>query len=310
MSASTLIFDHRTGSAVHPTIQGVPLDVGESRTGHLCRSDRMEPALTLGERLYHDGYLFLPGFFDPDAARSAGLALATHCATDGWLDPDAPVEDLRARPGRTTSLLDDPVAQNPEMADLLYGRDTLDFFAALFDEQARSYDFTWARAATRGLGTAPHCDIVFMGRGSLRVTTMWTPWCDIPIELGGLALLKGSHRDHTSLRAYRGHDVDTFCENLGHEPRASLGSGGELPCTDANELRDRLGGSWLFTDYRAGDVLIFGLGTVHASLDNQTDRLRLSSDSRYQPAAEPIDERWVGVRPARHSLAAQRGRIC
>ena len=55
----------------------------------------------------------------------------------------------------------------------------------------------------------------------------------------------------------------------------------------------------------------FGMFLVHASLDNRTpDRIRLSSDSRYQRASEPIDERWVGPNPPGHSAAGKLGRIC
>ena len=50
---------------------------------------------------------------------------------------------------------------------------------------------------------------------------------------------------------------------------------------------------------------------VHASLDNQTEnRLRISSDSRYQRASEPIDERWVGANPPGHGPNGKRGLIC
>jgi hypothetical protein len=50
---------------------------------------------------------------------------------------------------------------------------------------------------------------------------------------------------------------------------------------------------------------------VHASLDNRSEnRLRISSDSRYQRASEPIDERWVGINPPGHTTAGKRGRIC
>ncbi len=71
-----------------------------------------------------------------------------------------------------------------------------------------------------------------------------------------------------------------------------------------------LSGRWLWNDYRAGDVVVFGLGTMHASLDNRSDRLRISTDTRYQRASEPIDGRWVGVSPIGHSFAAQELRIC
>jgi hypothetical protein len=45
-------------------------------------------------------------------------------------------------------------------------------------------------------------------------------------------------------------------------------------------------------------------------MDNRSNRLRLSSDSRYQLAAEPVDERWVGEDPPGHSSAGKRGRVC
>jgi hypothetical protein len=40
--------------------------------------------------------------------------------------------------------------------------------------------------------------------------------------------------------------------------------------------------------------------TMHASLVNLSDRYRLSSDTRYQLASEPVDERWVGEKPKGH----------
>jgi hypothetical protein len=48
--------------------------------------------------------------------------------------------------------------------------------------------------------------------------------------------------------------------------------------------------------------------TLHCSLDNQSpvNRIRLSSDSRYQLASEPADERWIGEEPIAHGPAAQR----
>ncbi len=59
-----------------------------------------------------------------------------------------------------------------------------------------------------------------------------------------------------------------------------------------------------------GDLLMFSMRTVHASLDNQSPYFRFSSDTRYQPGSEPIDERWIGENPVGHGLGAKRGMIC
>jgi hypothetical protein len=37
---------------------------------------------------------------------------------------------------------------------------------------------------------------------------------------------------------------------------------------------------------------------------------RLSSDSRYQLATEPADERWIGEHPIAHGAAGKKGEIC
>jgi len=79
---------------------------------------------------------------------------------------------------------------------------------------------------------------------------------------------------------------------------------------DAARVRNGLGGRWVTGEFRAGDVLIFSTYTVHCSIDNHSDRIRLSSDSRYQPASKPADERWVGPNPAGHGPAGKRGLIC
>ena len=65
---------------------------------------------------------------------------------------------------------------------------------------------------------------------------------------------------------------------------------------DPAELVERLGGRWATSSFRAGDVAIFGIFLLHASLANATGRYRLSCDTRYQRAAEPMDDRWVKVR--------------
>ena len=44
---------------------------------------------------------------------------------------------------------------------------------------------------------------------------------------------------------------------------------------------------------------MFGMFTLHCSLDNRSpeNRIRLSTDTRYQLASEPADERWIGDEP-------------
>ncbi len=118
--------------------------------------------------------------------------------------------------------------------------------------------------------TPAHQDSFFI-RGTDSFRTLWIPLVDIDQTMGGLALASGSHkhglRDHVEQegvysyvfkgRRQKGIDLDDI-----HEP-------------------------WLTTTYHPGDVLIFHNLTQHWGLPNQSDRIRLSIDTRAQPAREP-----------------------
>ena len=79
---------------------------------------------------------------------------------------------------------------------------------------------------------------------------------------------------------------------------------------DAIAARAKLGNRWLTTDYAMGDLLVFSMYTMHASMDNQSSQIRLSTDTRYQLASEPVDERWIGENPIAHGVESKRGMIC
>ena len=165
------------------------------------------------------------------------------------------------------------------------------FFDQFFGTTALTYDYKWV-VPPKGF-TGAHYDIVYMGRGTDNVLTCWTPIGDIPIELGPLAILVGSHRFDIIKETYGQMDVDR------DHVTGSFSN-------DPFELIDKYGGQWQTTDFQVGDVLIFGMFTMHASLDNTTNRFRLTADTRYQPANEPVDERWVGLEPIGH-YAWQKG---
>jgi ectoine hydroxylase-related dioxygenase (phytanoyl-CoA dioxygenase family) len=69
---------------------------------------------------------------------------------------------------------------------------------------------------------------------------------------------------------------------------------------DPYEMIERFGGQWRTAEFQMGDVLVFGMYTMHASLTNVSNRFRLTADTRYQRADEPADERWVGENPIAH----------
>lgn len=270
---------------------------------------------TLRSQMQEDGYLYLPGFLEIDAVMEARRSVLEKLQAEGALDPNAPLMDGIAAPDAHFTFRPDLANGNPEIHKLLYTGRVMAFFEAFLGGPVLHYDYTWLRAKAPGPNTAtsPHCDIVFMNRGTKQLYTLWTPLDDVPYELGGLMILEGSHHKVEHLGDYWEFDVDSYCvdgtNDAAHEKWAWGASGGAFS-KDAVGVRQQIGGRWLSTEYKAGDVLIFGMFTLHASLDNRTHRIRLSTDSRYQRQGESVDERWVGEQPIAHGPEAKVGMIC
>jgi hypothetical protein len=236
----------------------------------------------------------------------------------GYLDPDYPVSAGVAKSGVKQTFMPELAKDNPALMNVLYNGPMIDFYEHFLGGPVLHFDYTWFRAKTAGPGTAtqPHYDVVYMGRGTKNLYTSWTPLSDVPMTMGGLMILENSHRLDQVKATYGQIDVDEYCTNYEDAKEIESGqkqwqrSDGGAYSADAIATRQALGGRWLTADYQLGDVLIFGMYTMHASLDNQTDQFRLSTDTRYQLASEPADERWIGPTPIGHGLASKRGLIC
>lgn len=294
---------------------GHELDMDDDKVGLLRdSSDADDDFEELRRRAAEDGYLYMRGYLDREEVLGARASLTSRLAEAGVLDPARPAMEGVCKAGSGYVFKPEITSNNAEVQTLLYSGRLVDFYTRLFGEPIRHYDFTWLRAIGPGKGTNPHCDLPYMGRGTHRHMTCWVPYGDISFTLGGLMVLEGSHKRMDLLENYVYRDVDSFCENREKEvekaKKAEWSFSGTLS-HNPPAVRNKFGGRWLTTEFKAGDFITFGMFLVHASLDNRSDnRLRISSDSRYQRARDAIDERWVGPNPPGHSTAGKRGRIC
>jgi ectoine hydroxylase-related dioxygenase (phytanoyl-CoA dioxygenase family) len=147
------------------------------------------------------------------------------------------------------------------------------------------------RTARVGAATGVHFDWVYFTQGTADLYTAWIPIGDVPVEDGALLVLEGSHRIAELRRDYG--RFDAFRDGGYSDTNHRYFEG--LLTKDAPAVQQRYGLRWLTTDYAAGDVVIFGMFTLHCSLDNQSSagRIRISVDARYQRAADPVDQRWM-----------------
>lgn len=267
----------------------------------------------LQSNMAENGYLFLRDFLEISEVLAARRHVLEQLAAEGQLDPSVPL--MEGVPKLGAKLYFQPeLAQknNRPLQHLLYhpaGR-LMSFFSSFLGGKILHFDFTWLRCISPGLGTPSHCDIVYMGRGTRKLYTAWVPLGEVDLEMGGLMILEGSHKNKRLRNTYGQRDVDSYCTNKPDDSaKKDRGRNGWLS-EDPNKIRQSLGGRWLTAEYNLGDVVIFCMDTVHGGLDNRSNRLRISSDSRYQLANEPTDDRWVGENPPGHGAAGKRGRIC
>lgn len=252
----------------------------------------IEDTDALRQRLQEDGYLLLRGFHERSLVLDARREFLHKLQGMGRLDPSRPLEEGAIGPENKAAMWGKGAAalqaDFPSFLQLVEHPKVLALFERLLGGPVLTFDYKWPRAVPRGESTGAHYDIVYMGRGTTSLYTMWTPLGDTPMDKGSLALLLGSQHYEKVKQTYGQMDVD----------RDNVATG--WLSEDPIELVDRYGGRWATTDFEAGDLLIFGMFMMHASLVNQTEQYRISSDTRYQLASEPVDDRWVGRDPKAH----------
>ncbi len=298
------------------TSLGDKLDISAGHFGWFTPSDDLldDPA-ALMQRLDEEGYLYLPSYLNVDLVNEARQRLLAQLDELGLVDRTHQISDGVAQQPWQAQSFHHLIKENAPLQKLLYDGRMLDFYRRLFDTPVRYFDFTWMRVIGPGQGTAPHVDSVYMNRGTQRLLTSWTPLMDITPDIGGLIIMPGSHRLDRLKKHFEG-DVDTYCTNQPdrqpqdvHEWVGPLGDG-KLTQHPAR-LQTNLGLPWLTArQYRPGDMVVFSIRTIHGSLDNRSNRIRLSTDTRYQPADEPADERWIGENPIGHGRSIRKGMIC
>ncbi|CAI8035726.1 hypothetical protein GBAR_LOCUS20028 [Geodia barretti] len=287
------------GAMAQLTSNGIPLDMAPDAFGELRESnDLLNDMSALRERMAEDGYLLIRDYLDlewvMDARRSVLEVLAEH----EMIDENHSLMEARAARsdnGKFRSAIGSHAALGklPAVRKLVHSGRMIDFYAAFLGGEVRSFDFVWMRVMGPGRSSAPHYDIVYMGRGTTNLYTSWTPLGDAPLSDAALMVLENSHRLEQVKTTYGQMDVDKKSNW-----KKTGGSYGKDPAA----IQKELGCRWLTTDFRAGDLLVFSMYTMHCSLDNRSDRIRLSSDTRYQLASEPVDERWIGENPIAHSV--------
>jgi hypothetical protein len=256
----------------------------------------------LSESLEERGHLFFKGLLDRDAIDRCRADIRSLLLANGFVvdDPDCDVmwsgkypegEELQplGRLGRRISELDSLAAVYRDKGLLsalhdLFGGEVFSwvenpdrvrvvFQAGQSGDTGGGQKFSYA---TPGHQDGYHFPVPFV--------TAWTPLMDMDVSAGGLALRAGSHKEGLHRHWWKGAEYLGVAENPRQASEfAALGGtavAGDVAPSDGEK-------TWLRSDYKTGDVLIFHPWMIHRGLPNVSSRLRISADFRFQRADEP-----------------------
>ena len=224
-------------------------------------------------RFLEDGYVFLRGVIDRGILAEARARITDICAAHDWLEPGTdPLDAITSITARVDGDSDYDAAYDEIQAleafhAVPHHASVKRCMVALLGETAFPHPLSIARLLfpqTRWI-TPPHQDYP-NNQGTIDLYACWMPLGDCPTELGSLAVLRGSHQ-------------------FGVAP-VEFGLGPGRTQIKRDERYEQL--DWVGGDFEGGDAIIFHSLTVHRSLPNTTDRMRLSVDYRFQREGEPL----------------------
>ena len=243
-------------------------------------NDAMNDSGELRRRILDEGYLFFKKLQSPDKLANLRREMLTVIQQGGWLvagtDPMDGIADISRQCTEGDVEYTDVYHEVYKLESFhrsAHEPEVLDIMAKVIGKPVLPHPQKIARIwfpKYTAHTTPVHQDFVHF-QGNFETYTCWAPVGDCPIELGGLAVLPGSHKVNKVL-----------------DHHFSLGAGSL--CVDTNKSERE----WYTTNYELGDSLIFHSLTIHKALPNLTeDRLRVSLDNRYQAIGDQIAEHML-----------------
>jgi len=251
----------------------------EATQPYTVSNDIIGDAPALQSRLSADGYLFFKGCGPKEKLLAARRDVAGLLTAAGWIDPRDPMSTRWSGAGPYTegeqAYMDvyRKIIHLPSFKAVPEDSVFMQLMSKIVGGDAMLHRLRIGRItfpSNTGQTTAAHQDFHYI-RGTPATYTVWQPLGDCPLDLGPLTVLPATHT-----KGFIEHSEDKS------KKYASMGlTEAQLPAS----------GPWLCNDFELGDFVLFHSYTIHKALPNLTsDRLRLSTDNRFQKAGDSISE--------------------
>jgi ectoine hydroxylase-related dioxygenase (phytanoyl-CoA dioxygenase family) len=269
-----------------------------ARLGRLTPSDPAAPIAELREQYAAQGYLWLKGLLEREVVLNFRRRYFEALLTTGLLAPNTdPIDGIYSGSVEDAEqvhrLLLEVVRWEAYTAFCL-SEPIVRFYRAFFEDAVYLHRRKLIRHVKPGdpNSTGGHYDMVYLRAGTERFCSSWIPLGDVPVEMGGLVYLEGSDRPGREAEA----EVRRASAHLSRDEqlKAFRQSATGWMSKDLPALAERFNSRWLVADYEAGDMLVHSPFIIHAATTNQDSqqRMRLSTDIRFQRASDSIDSRW------------------
>lgn len=268
--------------------------------GWLRESRPDEPFEALTARFKQDGYLFLKGFLDRAAVLDQRRRALTHLNHAGLLrtgvDPVPGIAaEVPAERGEVNRRLMEYVRSAAFESFCMSPR-----LWQFMDRFVGGLSYLHKRKLLRhtlpnqAASTPAHYDLIYLRGGTDRLVTAWIPVGDVPLEMGGLVYLEGSHAVGVAMEAeFTRANAALSAEDRISAFNKNMTEGGWVS-KDLPDMAEKFDTRWLVANYEAGDVVLHSPFMIHAATLNESREgvIRLSTDIRYQNVADEIDARW------------------
>jgi ectoine hydroxylase-related dioxygenase (phytanoyl-CoA dioxygenase family) len=279
---------------------GKTLDTSPRRMGWLRPSSADEPFGELKARFERDGYLYLKGFLPREAVLEQRRRAFAHLNLAGLLKPGTdPVlgiaADVPAERGEVNRRLMEFV-RSAAFESFCMSPPLWQFM----DRFVGGLSYLHKRKLLRhtlpnAAGSTPaHYDLIYLRGGTERLVTAWIPVGDVPVEMGGLVYLEGSHAVGVEMEAeFTRQNAALPPEERISAYNKNMTEGGWVS-KDLPAMADKFDTRWLIADYEAGDIVLHSPFMIHAATLNESREriIRLSTDIRYQNVSDEVDARW------------------
>lgn len=299
-STATLYANRANAKPITLTANGKSLATRPARLGRLTPTDPAIGVKAIGELYRAQGYVWLKQFLSrTDVVDFRGWVFS-HLTEAGLLQPgsdprlgiaSATPHDRKLADRRLMSLVRSTAYE---------GFCTQPRLSAFMDTFVGGLSYLHKRKIMRftqpgtDVATPAHYDLVYLRGGTSRVVTAWIPIGDISVDMGGLVYLEGSHAIGLKMEEeFRRQNAELSPEEAISAYNRNMTEGGWVS-KDLPDMAERFDTRWLVADYEAGDVMLHSPFMIHASTTNQSqeNRIRLSTDIRYQNVDDEVDARW------------------